>query len=151
MPHPLLAPLDPTERQRLVEQTGGTGVAGRLGVKIEHSEPDLLRASMTLRDEHLMTASGLVHAGTVFAFADTCTGWACLLGLGDGVGGFTTIEGKINLTATAERGDRLIGEARLMHRGRTTEVWDATVVRERDDRVIAYYRCTQALLAVPRE
>lgn len=99
MPHPLLAPLEPVEQQRLVEQTGGTGVAGMLGVKIEHSEPDLLRASMTLRDEH----------------------------------------------------HRLIGEARLMHRGRTTEVWDATVLRERDDRVIAYYRCTQALLAVPRE
>jgi uncharacterized protein (TIGR00369 family) len=151
MPHPLLAALGPIEQQRLVEQTASTGVAGMLGVKIEHSEPNVLRASMTLRDEHLMNASGLVHAGTVFAFADTCTGWACLLGLGDEVGDFTTIEGKINLTATAKLGDRLVGEARGMHRGRTTEVWDATVVRERDDRVIAHYRCTQALLEVPRE
>ena len=33
-----------------------------------------------------------------------------------------------------------------MHGGGRTQVWDATVRREEDERVIALFRCTQFLL-----
>ncbi len=35
----------------------------------------------------------------------------------------------------------------MLHGGRTTQVWDATVRRESDGRTIALFRCTQYLLA----
>ena len=37
----------------------------------------------------------------------------------------------------------------MVHGGSRTQVWDATVSREHDERVIALFRCTQFLL--PRE
>jgi hypothetical protein len=38
----------------------------------------------------------------------------------------------------------------MAHGGRTTQVWDATVRRESDLKVLALFRCTQYLLAEPR-
>jgi acyl-coenzyme A thioesterase PaaI-like protein len=35
----------------------------------------------------------------------------------------------------------------MVHSGRTTQVWDVTVTRARDGRVIGLFRCTQMLLA----
>jgi acyl-coenzyme A thioesterase PaaI-like protein len=34
----------------------------------------------------------------------------------------------------------------MAHGGRTTQVWDATVRRESDMKVLALFRCTQYLL-----
>ena len=59
--------------------------------------------------------------------------------------GFTTIELKTNFLATARDG-ALRCSARLVHGGGRTQVWDATVRREDDERVIALFRCTQFLL-----
>ena len=59
--------------------------------------------------------------------------------------GFTTIELKTNFLATAREG-ALRCSARLVHGGGRTQVWDATVSREADERVIALFRCTQFLL-----
>jgi hypothetical protein len=36
--------------------------------------------------------------------------------------------------------------ARLIHGGRTTQVWDAEIWREADAKTIALFRCTQILL-----
>jgi 1,4-dihydroxy-2-naphthoyl-CoA hydrolase len=91
----------------------------------------------------MMAAGDFLHAGTVVAFADSCAGWGCLATLPDGVAGFTTSELKVNLVATTRLPDALRCLARLLHGGRTTQVWDATVTRESDGRTIAHFRCTQ--------
>jgi uncharacterized protein (TIGR00369 family) len=70
--------------------------------------------------------------------------------LPDHAHGFATIELKTNLLATAKESDTLLCEATIVHAGRTTQVWDATVTRTSDDRRIAVYRCTQALLSEDR-
>jgi 1,4-dihydroxy-2-naphthoyl-CoA hydrolase len=44
------------------------------------------------------------------------------------------------------RGGALAGRARLVHGGRTTQVWDATVTAEETGKVLAVFRCTQAVL-----
>ena len=59
--------------------------------------------------------------------------------------GFTTIELKTNFLATAREG-ALRCKAHLVHGGSRTQVWDASVTREADARVIALFRCTQYLL-----
>ena len=41
-------------------------------------------------------------------------------------------------------------EARLLHGGRTTQVWDAEVKSEVSGKTIALFRCTQMLLSKPR-
>ncbi|HEY7631551.1 MAG TPA: PaaI family thioesterase [Thermoleophilaceae bacterium] len=65
----------------------------------------------------------------------------------DGMNGFTTSELKSNFLRSAGPDDALRCEARVAHGGRTTQVWDATVTRESDGKVLALFRCTQYLLS----
>lgn len=52
---------------------------------------------------------------------------------------------KTNFLGTEKDGSIEV-EARLMHGGRLTQVWDAEVRREGDVKPIALFRCTQMLL-----
>jgi 1,4-dihydroxy-2-naphthoyl-CoA hydrolase len=63
---------------------------------------------------------------------------------------FTTIELKANFLGTAKDGT-IACAARAIHLGASTQVWDATVTRARDARLIALFRCTQMLLYPRRE
>jgi uncharacterized protein (TIGR00369 family) len=62
-----------------------------------------------------------------------------------GASGFTTVELKSNLIGTA-RESLVTCIARPVHKGRTTQVWDAEVRRNSDDAVIACFRNTQLIL-----
>jgi uncharacterized protein (TIGR00369 family) len=124
--------------------------AEALGMTIEELGPGRMVGRMVLADRHLIQAGGLVHAGTVFGLADNCAGWGCVASLPDGMRGFATIQGNINLTATARRGDTLLATAVMEHAGRTTQVWNVEVARERGPRTIGLYRCTQMLLTSAR-
>ncbi len=117
---------------------------GFLGIQIVEAGSGRLRARLPLHAEH-MAPNGYLHAATVVALADTACGYATLAGLPDGARGFTTIELKTNFLGTALAG-AIACEARQLHGGRTTQVWDAQVSDEGTGRVIALFRCTQLLL-----
>lgn len=93
--------------------------------------------------------NGYLHAGTVVAFADNACGYGCAASLPAGAIGFTTVELKANLLGTAREGV-VRCTARLVHGGRTTQVWDAEVRAEGSDKPMALFRCTQMAL-YPRE
>jgi 1,4-dihydroxy-2-naphthoyl-CoA hydrolase len=61
-----------------------------------------------------------------------------------------TIELKTNFLGTARVGDTLHVQAHAVHRGSTTQVWDASLSAARPDdsppKQIALFRCTQLLL-----
>jgi uncharacterized protein (TIGR00369 family) len=71
------------------------------------------------------------------------------MSLPEGATGFTTIELKANFLGTALSGG-VNCEARMLHGGRTTQVWDAEVQSEATGKTIALFRCTQMLLSKPR-
>jgi uncharacterized protein (TIGR00369 family) len=128
-------------------QAGHEGrLQGLLGLELLRVVPGELDARMPLRGD-LMAPNGYLHAGTVVSMADSCCGEGCLASLPDGTVNFTTVELKTNFLRSAEADDVLVCEARMLHGGRTTQVWDATVRRESDGRTIALFRCTQYLLA----
>ena len=124
--------------------------AGRLpelfGLEILRAEPGEVEARMELKPE-FMAPNGYLHAGTVVSMADTCCGYGCVASLPEGKVGFTTSELKSNFLRSAGPDDALVCVAQLAHGGRTTQVWDATVRRESDMKVLALFRCTQYLLA----
>jgi 1,4-dihydroxy-2-naphthoyl-CoA hydrolase len=91
-----------------------------------------------------MAPNGYLHAGAIVSLADTVCGYGCVASLPDGMTNFTTIELKTNFIS-AVRGDVMRCEGRMVHGGRTTQVWDATVSDEDGSRV-ALFRCTQLLL-----
>ncbi len=95
--------------------------------------------------KHHLAPTGFLHAATVVALADTACGYGCLHALPDHATGFTTAELKTNFLGTAREGF-VSCAARLVHGGRTTQVWDAEVKDERSGKIIALFRCTQILL-----
>ena len=106
------------------------------------------RGRFDVAKQHL-APNGYLHAATVVALADTACGYGCMTSLPKGASGFTTIELKANFLGTALEGG-VICEARLLHGGRTTQVWDAEVKSEISGKTIALFRCTQILLSQTR-
>jgi 1,4-dihydroxy-2-naphthoyl-CoA hydrolase len=92
---------------------------------------------------HHLAPNGYLHAGTIVTLADTACGYGVRTALPDGAIGFTTIELKTNFLGTALDGT-VRCDARLVHGGRTTQVWDATVTA--GERTVALFRCTQLVL-----
>jgi 1,4-dihydroxy-2-naphthoyl-CoA hydrolase len=126
-----------------LQEAGAGFLPGLLGIEFTELEDGVVRAQLALRKEHF-APNGYVHAGAVVSLADTAAGYGCLLHLPEGGTGFTTIELKTNFLRSANEGT--IGcEARLLHGGRTTQVWDAAVSTP-DGRPMALFRCTQLVL-----
>ena len=102
------------------------------------------RGRFDIGKQHL-ALNGYLHAATVVALADTACGYGCVMSLPQGASGFTTAELKANFIGTAREGG-VVCDARLVHGGRTTQVWDAEVKSEADGKTIALFRCTQIIL-----
>lgn len=100
-------------------------------------------ARIELKPHHL-APNGYLHGGTVVALADTCCGFGAIASLPEGAESFTTVELKTNFLGTARQGT-VFCEAKLVHGGRTTQVWDAEVKNEAG-RTVALFRCTQMVL-----
>ncbi|HEY6758819.1 MAG TPA: PaaI family thioesterase [Baekduia sp.] len=123
-----------------------SGLPGLLGIEITAISPGCIEARLPLHDGLMQTAGGILHAGSVVAFADSLAGWGCLASLPDGATAFVTGELKINMVASTRQPDVLTAVGILVHGGRSTQVWDVTVARESDARPLAHFRCTQHLL-----
>ena len=117
---------------------------GLIGVELLAVEEGLLVAEVKVRPE-LLAPNGYLHAATVVALADTMCGFGCIAHLPEGADGFTTVELKTNHLGTALDGT-IYTEARPVHLGRTTQVWDAIVRHRETDKTIALFRCTQMVL-----
>jgi uncharacterized protein (TIGR00369 family) len=126
------------------ERLGAGALPGYLGLEFETVEPGLVVSRLPIRPVHL-APHGYLHAATVVALADTSCGYGCAASLPIGASGFTTAELKTNFLGTATEG-ALACTARLVHGGRTTQVWDAEVTDEATGRTLALFRCTQVVL-----
>jgi len=124
-------------------ELGRGRLPGLIGIQVDEVEVGRVAMHLPLRDE-LLAPNGYLHAATVVALADSACGYGCIAALPEGATGFTTIELKTNFLGTALEG-MLHCESQLVHGGRTTQVWDATVTDEAGKR-LALFRCTQLLL-----
>ena len=118
---------------------------GELEIEWDEVATGRARGGFTVKKKH-MAPNGFMHAASVIALVDSACGYACVASLPDGASGFTTIEIKTNYLGTAKEGERVSCEARLVHGGRMTQVWDAEAVHEDTGKTIALFRCTQLLL-----
>jgi 1,4-dihydroxy-2-naphthoyl-CoA hydrolase len=117
---------------------------GLIGLTILEVEEGRISSRLDLREE-LLAPNGFLHAATVIALADTSCGYGTFVNLPDGAKSFTTIELKSNFVGT-KRDGAICCEAKFVHGGRTTQVWDATISDEEDGKPIALFRCTQMIL-----
>jgi 1,4-dihydroxy-2-naphthoyl-CoA hydrolase len=136
-----VAPVEITLAQ--LQEMGSIGFPGLLGIEFDEAGDGYVRARLELHEKH-MAPNGYLHAGTVVGFADSACGYGCILNLPEGAAGFTTIELKTNFLRSAQSGT-ISCEGRLVHGGRTTQLWDATVT-DAEGRTMALFRCTQLIL-----
>jgi uncharacterized protein (TIGR00369 family) len=127
-----------------LNKRGAGTLPGLIGLEIVEAEDGRLSSRLQLRQE-LIAPNGYLHAATVIALADTSCGYGTFVNLPEGAQSFTTIELKTNFVGTKREG--VIGcEAKLVHGGRTTQVWDARVTDDESGKPIALFRCTQMIL-----
>ena len=119
-------------------------LAELLGLEWTDAERGKVEGRCVIRPHHL-APNGYLHAASVIALADTACGYGCRTMLPEAAKGFTTAELKANLLGTAREG-AICCTATVVHAGRTTQVWDATVKNEVTGKTIGLFRCTQIVL-----
>ncbi|HEY4124890.1 MAG TPA: PaaI family thioesterase [Rhizomicrobium sp.] len=115
-----------------------------LGMIHEVVEPGYVTGRFTVEPRH-MAANGYLHAASIIALVDSACGVGSVTALPEGATGFTTIEIKTNYLGSTRDGT-VTCEARMVHGGRNTQVWDATASHAESGKVLALFRCTQMIL-----
>lgn len=123
---------------------GARKLPGHLRVVITEVSASRVSGEMPV-SESVMAPNGYLHAGAIVTLADTVSGYGCVVNLPIGATGFTTIELKTNHLGTALDGT-IVAVATPLHRGKTTQVWDAVVTHKDTGRTLAVFRCTQLIL-----
>lgn len=137
-------PSDLDELRSWLEREGASRLPGLLGLEVVELRVGrcVLRCDV---DQRHQAPNGYLHAAVVVALADTAAGFGCVASLPSGARGFTTIELKTNHVGSLLEGG-VVAEARLVHGGKTTQLWDADVTNEETGRNLAFFRCTQMLI-----
>jgi 1,4-dihydroxy-2-naphthoyl-CoA hydrolase len=115
---------------------------GDLGIELTEITDERVRGRMAVDRRHLHPM-GYVHGGAWVAFADTVAAWGTLRHLPEDRG-FTTVELKINVIASAGDGDELTAVGEPLHVGSRTQVWEVRVFKQ--ERLAASFTCTQMVL-----
>jgi 1,4-dihydroxy-2-naphthoyl-CoA hydrolase len=123
---------------------GARKLPGHLGIVITEVSASRVSGELPVV-ESVMAPNGYLHAGTIVTLADTVSGYGCVANLPADAAGFTTIELKSNHLGTALDGT-IVAVATPVHRGKTTQVWDALVTHRESGRTLALFRCTQMIL-----
>lgn len=124
-----------------VERLAGS-FPGNLGIELTEITDEHVLGRMPVDKRHLHPM-GYVHGGAWVAFADTVAAWGTMRHLPEGRG-FTTVELKINVLASATDGDVLTAIGVPLHVGSRTQVWEVRVSRA--ERLAANFVCTQIVL-----
>lgn len=138
---------EPVDRDAIADflrQASESSLPGHMGLELIELGEGTARMRCEIQTFH-HAPNGFLHAGAVITLADTAAGYGCVGNWPVGATGFTTIELKANFTGTLLEGV-MLAEARMVHGGKTTQVWDVEVSDEETGRMIALFRATQMIL-----
>jgi uncharacterized protein (TIGR00369 family) len=119
-------------------------LAEHLGLCITEVEAGRVVGRFDVRPD-LVSHTGYLLAGVVLSVADLLCAYGVSTAWPEGASGFTTVEVKCNFMGTLTKGSGVV-TAKLLHGGRTTQVWDAEFADAETGRVLAVFRCTQIIL-----
>ncbi|MDQ4006278.1 MAG: PaaI family thioesterase [Actinomycetota bacterium] len=116
--------------------------ATKVGLRIDHAEPDEVRGRLDWAAD-LCTSAGILHGGAIMTLADSTGATCAFLNLPPGAG-TSTIESKTNFFRAVREG-HIEAISRPLHVGKTTIVVETDVVDANGKRV-ARITQTQAVL-----
>jgi uncharacterized protein (TIGR00369 family) len=117
---------------------------GAIGARIIEAREGYARAEITV-DHRIVNPGMVAHGGALSGFGDTVAAWASFPGLAEDEM-FTTIEFKATFTAPAFPGQRLTGEATVVHRGKRTMVLDVRITND-EGSLVCVMLVTQAIIS----
>jgi uncharacterized protein (TIGR00369 family) len=115
-------------------------------IHLDRIDTGFARFRMPFRKE-LTQAYGVAHGGVIATLADTAVAFAMMTIIQPGEK-VTTAEFKINFFAAVTSGE-MIGEARIVHKGKRLVVADMEVKNQKGD-LIAKGMATYAIIGDPR-
>ncbi len=128
---------------RDIQQLFEPMLPGLLGIEFTEVAKERVAATMKVRPE-LCTSGGILHGGSIMAFADTLGAVGTSVNLEAG-SGTTTVESSTKFLASAPVGTTVSAECTPFHRGRTTMVWQ-TQIRNEAGKLCAVVTQTQLVL-----
>jgi acyl-CoA thioesterase len=96
-----------------------------LGISVLHVEAGSSRIDMLVREE-MINGFGIVHGGIAFSLADSAFAFACNNRNEVSV----ALDTSIQFTRPVQVGDRLTAEARELHNGRSTGLYQITITNQ---------------------
>lgn len=117
-------------------------LVGHLDIRFLEKGDDFLVASMPV-DGRTRQPMGLLHGGASVVLAETLGSSASYMTLEEGCGS-VGLEIKANHLKSVSDGE-VIGKARAVHLGRTTQVWDIDITSPAGD-LVCISRLTMAVL-----
>ncbi|MCX7767474.1 MAG: hotdog fold thioesterase [Flavobacteriales bacterium] len=115
-----------------------------LGISITEIGPDFLRGCMPVTEKHIQPA-GLLHGGASVALAETLGSIAGNLVVNPEELGCVGLEINANHIRAVRLGQQICGEARPIHLGSTTQVWNILIWDEKN-RTTCVSRLTLAII-----
>ncbi|MBT3353232.1 MAG: PaaI family thioesterase [Nitrospinaceae bacterium] len=102
----------------------GTLFNGHVGIELIEAGHGFARLRLPIRDE-ILQPTGVVHGGAVATLADVTAGVAAHVSYPPGTD-IVTVELKVNFIAGLREGN-LLSEAKPLHLGRRTSVWEVRI------------------------
>ena len=103
------------------------GLVAHLGIEFLEVTPERVRARLQVSDK-LLTTTGVVHGGTLMAFADTTGAVGTVANLSEGQR-TATLESKTNFISGCKAG-WISAESTPIHKGKRTHVWETRITDE---------------------
>jgi 1,4-dihydroxy-2-naphthoyl-CoA hydrolase len=103
------------------------GLVAHLGIEFVEVTADRVVARLSVT-EKLLTTTGVVHGGTLMAFADTVGAAGTVANLAEGQR-TATLESKTNFISGCKSGV-IQAVATPIHKGRRTQVWETRITDE---------------------
>jgi uncharacterized protein (TIGR00369 family) len=116
---------------------------GLMGVRLIEASPERVVGELEVRAD-LCTAGGIMHGGAYMAFADTLGAVGTIVNLPPGRN-TTTTDSSTKFMAGAKVGTKVRGESIPLHRGRTTMVWQTSIINA-EGKLCAVVAQTQLVL-----
>ncbi|HTD92766.1 MAG TPA: hydroxyphenylacetyl-CoA thioesterase PaaI [Chitinophagaceae bacterium] len=107
-----------------------------LGIQVVTIKEGYSRIKMTVRSE-MMNGLGIVHGGIAFSLGDSAFAFACNSRNNLSV----ALDTSINFIKPVHVDDTLVAEAKEIHNGKSTGLYQVTIVNQRDH-IVAVFKGT---------
>src|SRR5687768_12880206 len=130
----------------LVEKHSQNTLVAHLGIEFLEAGDDYLKARMPV-DTRTHQPAGMLHGGASVVLAETLASWAATYVVDRETSYCVGLEINANHVRAVKSG-WVLGTARPVHLGRSTQIWEVRITDEAE-RLVCISRVTMAVLATP--